>query len=183
MAVTDIRVMIPRVRRAVEGVGAPVVLTYDEIKDLIADALSDILLYTGSIFGHELVVTQRDVNNWPTEYATSDELTLAEQSVVAAQAALSHFFFTFANVKVSERISDEGQTWEYTMSASLIRDWLKHLIGERDRALQQVIAAGLTLEVYESFLAVRDVATSRVIEPWIEGVSAAGGQDYRFGGG
>jgi hypothetical protein len=185
MPQTDIRVMIGRVRRAVEGVGTPQVLTDDEIKDLIADALADIVLYSGrgDVFGKALIVTQRGVNNEPEEYATSDELTLAEQSVVAAQAALTHFFYTFVNLKVQERIADEGQSWEYTLSATLLRDQLAHLIANRDRALEQVAAAGWVADGYESFLAVRDQYTSRLIEPWVQGAIGVGGQeDFRFGG-
>lgn len=178
---TDIRMLIGRVRRAVEGVGTAAVLTDDEVKDLIADAMADIILYSGNgVFGKELVVTARGVNNEPIEYATSDALTLAEQSVVAAQAALTHFFYTFVNLKVSERISDEGQTWEYSLSATLLRDQLKYLIDNRDRALEQVAPIGL--DGYESFLAVRDAYTSRLVEPWVQASIGAGGQDYRFGG-
>lgn len=183
MAQTDIRVMTGRVRRAVEGVGATAVLTDDEIKDLIADALADIILYTGSVFGKLLLITSRGVNDEPEEYATSDELTLAEQSVVAAQAALTHFFYTFVNLKISERIGDEGQTWEYSLSATLLRDQLAFLIKSRDDALALVAAAGAAvLEGYESFLAIRDSYTSRVIEPWVAGNVGVGGQDPRFGG-
>jgi hypothetical protein len=184
MAQTDVRVMTGRVRRAVEGVGTPEVLTDDEIKDLIADALADIVLYSGAdVFGKTLIVTSRGVNGEPEEYATSDELTLAEQSVVAAQAALTHFFYTFVNLKVQEKIADEGQSWEYTLSATLLRDQLAFLVANRDRALEQVTAAGTwPAEGYESFLAVRDQYTSRLVEPWVHSLTAGGGQDYRFGG-
>src|SRR5688500_9923087 len=133
--VTDIRVLVPRVRRRLEGAGAPEVLTDDAIKDLVADALSSILLYSGSIFGKTLDVAERDANNVPTEYTTSDELTLQEGAVVAAQAALDHFFFTFASLKTSERIADEAGSWEYARSATLLKDQLALLVKERDRAL------------------------------------------------
>jgi hypothetical protein len=182
MALTDIRVMTGRVRRAVEGVGGAAVLTDDEIKDLIADALADIVLYTGSVFGKTLIVTDRGANNEPTEYATSDELSLAEQSVVAAQAALTHFFYTFVNLKVSEKIHDEGQGWEYTLSATLLRDQLAFLIKARDAALELADTTG-AMDSYESFLAIRDSYTSRLVEPWVNavGTGGQGGQDYRFG--
>lgn len=181
---TDIRVMTGRVRRAVEGVGTPASLTDDEIKDLIADALADIVLYSGAgVFGKTLIVTDRGVNDEPTEYATSDELTLAEQSVVAAQAALTYFFYSFVNLKVHEKIADEGQSWEYTLSATLLRDQLAYLIKNRDNALEQVTAAGnAVLEGYESFLAVRDAYTSRLVEPWVHAIGVGGQQDFRFGG-
>lgn len=185
MAETDIRVMTGRVRRAVEGVGTPAGLTDDELKDLIADALADIVLYSGAgVFGKELLVTDRGVNGEPEEYATSEELTLAEQSVVAAQAALTYFFYAFANMKTSERIADEAQSWEYTLSASLLKDQLALLIANRDRALEQVTASNTwPVEGYESFLAARDLYTSVLVEPWVYGIGVGGGQvDYRFGG-
>ena len=37
-------------------------------------------------------------------------------------------------------------------------------------------------EGYESFLAVRDQYTSQLVEPWVHGLTGAGGQDFRFGG-
>jgi hypothetical protein len=182
MAQTDVRAMIGRVRRAVEGVGVPAVLSDDEIKDVVADALADIVLYSGAdIFGKSLVITDRGVNGEPVEYATSDELTLPEQSVVAAQAALTHFFYTFVNLKVHERIGDEAQSWEYALSPTLLHDQLAYLISNRDRALAQVTAAGdWPAEGYESFLAIRDQYTSLLVEPWVQALGI-GGQDYRFG--
>lgn len=192
MPVTDVRIMTNRVRRAVEGVGAPVVLTADEIKDLIADALADIVLYSGAdIFGKSLLVTGRGVNNEPDEYATSDELTVPETSVVAAQAALTYFFYAFSNLKVSEKIADEAQNWEYALSATLLKDQLALLIANRDRALDQITAAGLwAAEGYESFLAARDLYTSYLVEPWVHGLNTGQpgfqitvqDQDHRFGG-
>lgn len=180
MPVTDIRVMIPRVRRAVEGVGSPAVLSDGEVKDLIADALADIILYSGGVFGKQLVVTETGENGEPVEYATSDELTLAEQSIVAAQAALNHFFFTYANTKISERIADEAQTWEYALSANLIRDRLKFLVGERNSALEQLTSSTVS-DSYQSFIAARDALTSSLIEPWVRDYVPCGQEDYRFG--
>lgn len=191
MPVTDVRIMTNRVRRAVEGVAGPDVLTDDEVKDLIADALADIVLYSGSgVFGKALLVTGRGVNDEPDEYATSDELTLPETSVVAAQAALTYFFYAFSSLKTSEKIADEAQSWEYSLSATLLKDQLALLIANRDRALAQVTASGLwASEGYESFLAARDVYTSRLVEPWVHGLDSGGYSDVvvlqadpRFGG-
>lgn len=188
MPQADIRVMTGRVRRAVEGVGAPIVLTDDEIKDLIADSCADIILYSGNgIFGKDLLITLRGVNNEAEEYATTDELTLPEQSVVGAQAALTHFFYTFSNAKMTEKIADEAQSWEYGLSATLLRDQLALLVANRDRAIEVITNAGAWLaEGYESFLAARDLYTSRMVEPWVHTINASGyqgGQDYFLGEG
>lgn len=184
MAQTDIRVLVPRVRRAVEGVGVPAALSDEEVRDLIADAIADVILYTGGVFGNELVVTDTEgTPPVPVEYATSDELTFAEQSVIAAQAALTYFFQKFRDAKMSERIGDEAQTWEWAKSAQLFSEQLKLLIKLRDEALEQIEDEGAPLDSYASFLAARDSITSRAIEPWVEGAGVGGlQQDPRFGG-
>lgn len=175
---TDIRVMVPLVRRAVLGVAPadPLELTDDQVKDLTADAVAEIILYAGSIFGKQLVVTDTDgTSGAPTEYATSDALTLQEQIVVASQAALNHFFFRIVNAKTSERIQNEGVEWEWQTSASVMRDQFKQLIDRRDKALA-ALGNGQILDAFESFLAVRDVATANVIEPWA--AVGYGGQEF-----
>src|SRR3954470_158368 len=72
VAETDTRVLIPRVRRSVEGLGAPEKFPDDDIIFLIADSIADVILYTGGTFPKQLLVTDRDgTTNTPTEYATS----------------------------------------------------------------------------------------------------------------
>lgn len=163
----DIKVLIPRVRRAVEGVGKPEVLTDDNIRDLIADAIANVILYSGGLFGHELLVTATDgTTGYPQEYATDTALTFAEQSVIASQAALDFFLVDLVTAKTSEKISDEAQTWEYTTSAQAIRDRIKQLITQRDKALD-TLQESHALETYSSFVAVRDQHVSQLIEPWV----------------
>ena len=183
MAQQNIRVILPRVRRALEGAGAVEVMSDEAIKDIVADALSDILLYTGSVFGKTLDVLETDPGGgFPTEYATSEPLSLAEGSVVAAQAALTFFFFRFAGTKIQEQISDEAQHWSYSLSASLLKDQLKLLVDQRDKAIEALESTS-GLESYVSFISVRDVVTSRAIEPWVDGAAGVGGMtDFRFGG-
>jgi hypothetical protein len=179
MAQSDVRVLVPRIRRAVEGAGAPPSLGDDALKDLAADAIASVILYTGSAFGKQLLVTERDESGAPVEYATSEELTLPETAVIAAQAALDFFFFDFAGKKVSERIGDEAQTWEYTLSANLLVQQLRQLREERDKALGAL--AGVPLDGYESFLAVRDLEVARLVEPWVNGGGVGGlERDFRF---
>ena len=163
-------------RRAIEGVGTPEVLSADALKDLIADAIANVILYSGGLFGHELNVTATDPDTGaPTEYETEDALSLPEQSVIASQAALDYFFHDLANTRVSERISDEAQTWEYATSATLLRDRIRLLIDQRDKALEQLRGtAGPMLERYESFIAVRDIHVSQLIEPYVHGYIASG---------
>lgn len=181
MAATDIRVMVPRVRRALEGTATPS-LTDDQIKDLIADAIAEIILYTDSVFGKTLDVSAEDPPGVPSEYTTSDALTLAEQSVVAAQASLDHFFHEFVNTRTSEVIADEAQRWEVTKSAQLLRDQFALLIRLRDEALEQIRDEGYALDRYASFIEVRDQHTSQLVEPWVRGYLSSGQEDFRFAG-
>jgi len=175
MAAENIRILVPRVRRAVEGVGQTALLTDDQIKDLVADAIADVILFTRSVFGKQLLVVERDpVTNAPSEYATDEPLTLAECSVVAYQAAITHFFFALRDLKVQESIRDEGQEWTYTLSSTLLRDHLRYLQEQRDRALDDV--AGPTPVAYVSFLHERDRYTAAAIEPWVTG-ALGGGQE------
>lgn len=168
MPTEDIRVLIPRVRRAVEGVGTPQVLTPDQIKDLIADAVADVILFTGGLWGHELIVTARDpITGSASEYATSEPLTLAEGSVIAAQAALTHVFQQLKELKVQETIRDEGQEWSYTISAQALRDYLKFLQGQRDLALAEVEAQHPIPTAFVSFLHERDALVARAVEPFV----------------
>lgn len=182
MAETTIRVIVPRVRRAVEGpVPIADAMTDDQMNAVVADAIADIVLYTGSIFGKTLLVTDSEADI-PTEYATSDALTLPEQGLIAAQAALNIVYFKLVAMKTSEKIADEAQSWEYTVSSTTLRDLLKALTDARDRALEALEGRG-SLVAYESFIAVRDIQTSRAIEPWVCATGGWGGQfiDPRFG--
>lgn len=182
MSETDIRVLVPRVRRALGG--APE-RTDDAIKDVVADAIADIMLYTGGVFGKTLIVTERDPDpdGPPSEYATSDELTFPEQSVVAAQAALTAFFTDLTAMKTSERIADEAGEWEYSLSASALRGRADQLMRLRDDALAQIGSdAGASLERYSSYLAIRDASVAILVEPWLTAGSASGQEiDPRFG--
>lgn len=179
--------MVPRVRRAVEGVsGASIApgaspLTDDEVKDLVADAIAEIILYTDSVFGKTLIVTE-DEDGVPTEYATDDALTLAEQSVVASQAALDHFFHQWSNLKTAETIADEAQRWEWQKSANLLRDQFALLVRLRDEALEQIRDEGYITDRYASFLLVRDRHTAALVEPWVTGALGSGQEDFRFVG-
>lgn len=172
----DVRVLIPRVRRALDGPAASGpdapsnTYTDDELKSLIADAIGEIIFFTGGAFHHTLDVIDRDdAYNSPTEWAVNPALTEAEASVVAAQAALNTFFFSLSALKTQETISDEGQTWSYTVSATLIRDQMAYLMKLRDAALEQIKAEQLVaLDSYVSYVRERDAIASCYIEPWVE---------------
>lgn len=191
----DTRVLIPRVRRSIEGpdeagfggsAGTPD-LTDDEVNALVADAVADVILYSGghSVFGYILEIAERDDYYMaPTAYRTDTEMSLEAQSVIAAQAALNHFTHTLKTLKTSERIADEGQEWEYQIGATVLTEQIKGLREDRDKALKALAGNNVVAEDYINFLAVRDSYTDSLIEPWSDGGLGRGGQncDPRFGG-
>lgn len=178
MAAQDVRELVPRVRRAIEGpvplaTGA---LTDEQIEALTADCIADIILMTNGAWEHTLVVSERDGEQVPISWAVDPALELQEESIVAAQAAVTYFFHQFRDLKTSERIRDEGTEWEWATSATLLRDHLKALVEQRDAALAAIKADNPVMARYASFLQVRDPLMAAVIEPYVGGVGLGGGQ-------
>jgi hypothetical protein len=187
---TDVRVLIPRVRRAVDGPtamssgSATTTLNDDELVALIADSIAEVVLYEGDLFGATLLVNGRDESyGAPNAWKTDRELTEPEQVVIASQAALHHFFNDLSNLKISERIDQGDRQWEYAISAQALRDRIAALQAARDRALE-ALGGNEVFETYSSFLAVRDAATAALIEPWTVGLGGVAVQfvppDTRF---
>ena len=179
----DTRVLIPRTRRALEGlsVGGSGFSddTYGDetINAAVADAIASLLLYTGSFFGKELEVVERDAEYMaPVAWRTSEELTEPEASLVAIQAALDHVYMTLVGTKQSETIRNEGQEWSYTISAQVLSERLKGLRADRDRALAAIEAAGASMEAWYSFIEVRDARVSALVEPYVSGGVSSGQQ-------
>lgn len=182
----DTRVLIPRTRRALLGPHASSsgavanVYSDDEVNALVADAIADIILFSGGedVFGHQLEVVTRDAFYMaPIAWQTDTPLTEAEGSLIAAQAALSHYIYQAENLKTSERIADEGQEWEYQIAASVVTERIKALREDRDRALTILQADNSVSDAYINFLSVRDQYTTALIEPWSSGL-ARGGQTF-----
>lgn len=187
--VRDVRVLIPRVRRAIDGPEATgsgsvaASLTDDMMVGLIADAVADVILLTGGFFGYSLEVVDRDdIYMAPTAWRTDRERSSSADTVISAQAAINYFFHKLRDMKFAETIKDESQEWSWQKSASLVRDQMRNLAEMRDRALASIQAQGVALDAYISFVAERDVIASRYIEPWVDSGSGLGGQelDVRF---
>lgn len=173
------RELIPRVRRAIEGVGTTAdPLSDDEVLQVAADAISNIIFFTNGRWGHGINVLGRDpATNAPTEWEIVPDLLPAEETVIVAQAALDHFFHVLRTVKTQETIRNEGSEWTYSYSANALSEQLRLLRDARDAAL--AILKGeddAVLARYESFIAVRDSAVAAVIEPWATG--GVGGQEF-----
>lgn len=168
MAAQDVAELIPRVRRAIEG---PAGLTTGALQDaqveaLAADCIADIILLTGGQWEHTLV---REVDGGGESYTVDPPLELDEESMVAAQAALTYFFHQYKDAKTSERVKNEAQEWEYSSSAQLMRDYMKVLVDMRDKALAALLRTTPVLARYASILQVRDRVASAVLEPWVGG--------------
>jgi hypothetical protein len=183
----DVRVLIPRVRRALDGphaVGSAAVsntLSDEEVTNQIADSIASVIFYSGGLFGKTLEVTSRDEFYMaPNGWATSEELTEPEATVVVAQAALDYFFHTLQSFKTSESIVNEGEEWSWSISAQAVAERVKSLQRARDEAIA-LLEATLIEDDWVNTLAVRDAFTDALIEPWL--LDGYGGQDIdpRFG--
>jgi hypothetical protein len=184
----DLRVLVPAARRAMEGpYGAPAgttALSNEQVYQQVADACADVILYAGTLFGHELLVKARDpLVGFPTEWKTDTELSLWEGSVIVNQAALDYFFHLFRDFKTSETIQNEGTQWTYELSANVLRSYLETLKDNRDKAIAALRLHHPVLDQYASNIRVRDQATVAVLEWWdnvspgISGGGLPGGQE------
>ena len=169
MAAQDIAEIVPRVRRALEGpIPVNPALTDEAVEAVAADAVADLILFTNGRWGHQLVVTDRDdTTNIPTEWGVDPGLTPADESLVAYQAALTNVGVLLKDMKVSERIKNESQEWEWQLSASGVRDWLKALIDLRDTALESVFAGNPVLPRVASILHARDPVGAALVERFV----------------
>src|SRR4051794_8375133 len=97
MPVTDLRdtrVLIPRVRRGLEGaeVASPSIED-DGINGIIADAVANVILLTGGLWGHQLEVVTRDSEYMaPTAWLVDPQLSEAEGSLIVIQAQLDFLY-------------------------------------------------------------------------------------------
>jgi hypothetical protein len=168
---TDLAVLIPWARRACEGPFGPqlgqATLADDQVYPMIADAASEIVLYSGSLFGQNVNVTQRDpIAGYPIQWKTDRVLTQWEGAIIISQVALDYWRFLLPSVKISESIKNEGTEWVRQLSANVIRDYLKMLQSERDNALKGLRAHNPVLDRYASNIRVRDQATVAILEWW-----------------
>jgi hypothetical protein len=189
----DIRVLIPRMRRALDGPQATSsavsgTLSDESLGGVIADAIAGVIFYSGGGWGRQLLVTARDVQYLaPIAWETDEALGEAEATVVIAEAALTHFHQTLSSLKTSEHIVNEGTEWEWATSASAVAERIKQLKALRDEALAKLDAANTPDEAWINTIAERDAATDLLIEPWVTmgPWGTSGGQvlveDFGFG--
>lgn len=185
---TDLAVLVPWARRACEGPFGPPAglpsLQDNVIYPMIADACAEIILFSGSLFGHTLDVAGRDpLAGYPIQWKTSQVLDQWEAAIVICQVALDYYFHVFRDMKTSESIKNEGTEWEYTLSANVIRSYIQSLQDQRDLALRGLKAHHPVIDRYASNIRVRDQATVAMLEWWdtvspgLHGAGIPGGQE------
>lgn len=164
----DTRVLIPRVRRGVEGAGVTAKRIEDEgINGLIADAVANIILFTGGLFGHQLNVLARDETYMaPTAWQVDPALSEAEGSLIVIQCQLDFFYQDLKSTKISETIKDEATEWTYALSATALTEIIKALRQQREEALEQIAGENGALDTWVNTLFVRDQWTDSLIEPY-----------------
>lgn len=181
----DTRVLIPRLRRALDGPTAmssgalSSTLSDEQLNAIGADAIGTVIFYSGSLFGSKLEVSERDsVYQSPTAWFTEPALTEPQVTVVVSQAALDYFFArltTSESGKTAETIKDEATEWSWEVSAQTVVERLRQLRADRDRALEQLESEDQETDTaWVSFIQTRDATTSRLIEPWLAPGGAGG---------
>jgi len=167
----DVRILIPRIRRALDpsAPSATAASGYadDQIKDLAADAIGMLVMVGGTDFPFTLEVSSRNiVTNYPEEYITVPELPIEVQNLVAYQAAIEQCVSELKDLKTKEKISDEGSSWEWEKSSAIIRDKIKSLQDMRDRALARLSRENFATDIFINILEERDLQVDRLIEPY-----------------
>lgn len=181
----DTRVLIPRVRRGIEGAGVSSPAIEDEgVNGLIADAIASIIFFTGGLWGHQLNVTARDTTYMaPTAWQIDPELTEAEGTLIVIQAQLDFLFNDLKSTKIQESIRDESSEWSYSLSATALTELLKQLRKQREEALEAILAENAPMDAWINTLYERDAYTDAMIEPYAVS-GGLGGQEFgdpRFG--
>lgn len=183
---TDLRVLVPRARRYCEGPfpDANRRMTDEQLYAMVADACADVILLSGNLFGRTLIVTKREARvGYPIAWATDRVLDEWESALITAQAALNFVFHEFKDKKVSENMANEGQTWEWALSANLLQTQFNLIKDTRDKALEALLGWYPTLARFASVTAVRDRVTSSMIEWWAQANPGQVGQIGGLGGG
>jgi hypothetical protein len=161
-------------------------LSDEQLNAIGADAIGSVIFFSGSLFGAQLEVSERDaIYQAPTAWLTNPALSEPQVTVVVSQAALDYFFMllsTKAGGQTQSLIADESTRWEWQTSPQAIVERLRQLRADRDRALEQLAVEDEEVDSsWVSFVNVRDASTSRLIEPWVELDRGAGGQQLGYG--
>lgn len=141
---TDVRIFIPRIRRELDPGVASGAMTYtdDMLKDVAADAVGELSLVGGDSFPYTLSVASATPpsatppQDW--EYVTDPAVPLILYNLVAIQAALTQVYREAQNFKTQEKISDEGSSWEYQRSSTLVRARIDFLLKRRQEIFDRL---------------------------------------------
>ena len=144
---TDVRIFIPRIRReldpGVASASAASEYSDDMLKDVAADAIGELSLIGGPSFPYVLSVASGTPpsatapQNW--EYVTDPEIPLILYNLVAVQAALTQVYNDAQTFKTQEKITDEGSSWEYQRSSTLVKARIDFLLKRRQEILDRLM--------------------------------------------
>lgn len=176
----DTRVLIPRLRRALDGPNATASgsasssLSDEQLNAIGADAIGSVIFYSGSLFGAQLAVSERDPQYMsPIAWMTEPALTEPQVTIIVAQAALDYFYYQFSSTgagKTQELIADEATRWEWQTSPQALVERLRGLRADRDRALEQLTTESEEADTsWVSFIHSRDYDMDRWVgeqEAW-----------------
>ncbi len=161
----DIKVLVPRVRRALGEAAEG--LTDQEVTERVADAVAGILLFTEGEMSLRLEVAARDDDfGAPISWQTSRELTEEEAVVFALQAAIDSLTRDLSQTFTAEKFSNPIDSYEYQRSATALTEQIKGLRADRDRAVDVLLNAGRVSVSWVNTLGVRDRETDQLVEPF-----------------
>lgn len=175
----DTRVLIPRLRRALDGPEATSsasvssTLSDEQLNAIAGDAIASVISYSGNLFGSILEVSERDpMYMAPIAWQTEPALTDAQATIVVSQAALDYFYMRLSSSdggKTAEETADEATKWSWEISPQALVERLRQLKADRDRGLEILSEEDEEADAsWVSFIAVRDRYTSLLVEPWVE---------------
>lgn len=163
---TDIAVLVPRVRRALGDAADG--LTDQQVKERAADAIAGILLFSEGEMGVRLEVKDRDEFGAPTDWRTSRELTEEEGTVIVLQAAIDALDSSLSGL-VAEKFGTGVDRYEYQVSAQALTAKLKRLLADRDRAIEILLRGERAPVAWVNTLGVRDRGADMAVNPWLYG--------------
>lgn len=172
----DVRIFIPRIRRELDpGVAyasAAPAYSDDMLKHVAADAVGELRLIGGDAFPYALNIASAtppsaySPDQW--EYYTDPEVPLILHNLVAIQAALGQLYRDAQDFKTSEKIKDEGSSWEVAKSATLMKERINAMLQRRKEILEQLryAAPQLVTDTFVNLLEERAISLDPFIEPY-----------------
>lgn len=167
----DIRLIVPQVRRylapGVASASAASSYTDDHLVQVTADAIGELILISGGDdpFGYSIAASAVDGSGFITDYYTEPEIALVDRSLVAIQAAIGQVFGELRDMKTSEKIANEGSSWEWQKSVTGVQEKLKQLLALRRLIFERAAEGNRVLDGFVDLIEVRAPTVFTEISP------------------